>query len=161
MRIEIEGSEYEFKELTGKDYIRNKDLRSDPQMAFAQLVSKSITKDGKPVEIHEVANLSGLVGEEFIANMTELALSVEPLDGLHLKKSKLMKLGDLKLTLNPDYLLSQTFTFIAQQSTQPGTAVLNQIRKRLLVDDKPISQEQAENFSYSEFVALEQLLGAT
>jgi len=159
--LKIGGSDYRFKSLTSQDYFRLKDLNvigTNSDSAVAQLVSKGVLKGDKPIEIHEVSLLDGRVTEKYIAFLNKGGMEVIPLDDLPVEDSERLSLGDYQLSYNPDYVTGDYTRFLSQTAKMPGTAIAGLIRSRLLLDDKKMTPDQVDFFTYSEALALEQYL---
>lgn len=161
MIIKIGKVSYEFTQLTAKDYFRLKDLNSNAtgaDIAIAQLISKGVKKEGEPIEVHEVSLIDGRVIEKYVNFLNKGGSAVEPKDGLPIEDSEAFTLGEYALSYNPDYVTGDYTKFLAQTNKQPGTALCNLIRARILLNDQRMTQPQVEGFSYSDAIALEKYL---
>lgn len=164
--IKIGGIEYTFKDLKSGDRWRLRDITSNSSVDLThQLISKSVTKNGLPIEIHEVALLDGRVAEKFsrwltvpkLTSLDEGTLDVEAVKAGS-DPSEVFELDGKHYSYNPDYTAGDYTRFLSASQKQLGTATANLIRARLLIDDKPIKPDELNALSYGEAIALENYL---
>lgn len=148
------------------DRWRLRDLRATTeQSSMYQLMSKSILKEGKPIEIHEIELLDGRVSEKFsrylklpkIKALDDGAVTVEELEAGK-ECSEEFELNHRHFSYNPDYSTGAYTQFLVANAKQPGTASANLIRARLLLEGKTMSPETLNELTYLEAIALEEYL---